>query len=314
MFFAGRRDIHIFTLFFFCAVLLLIFASFSFSVDDEIDLEIILAGIKYYDSLVKSGEGKVSYRRVQTPGLADNGHRIAVEYYLTFTKRQTRMDIPEYYMGKAHFAELTHIQKKGEGELHVPGFNVPRRRLTYYSYDTGSFTEWHPKMVITDWDEGSLYEHLKEKNFKIKEKSELNQVVCYVLDNMKGEKIWIAPELGFNFLKYEHRFALDIDLTRRGLSRGADLVEYRRASYEKYGDIWFPKYTVLESYLIDKDGEEQLLTISEVETESFRVNHAVPEQAFIVEVPDNVPIWVGDLRKNLSKKEFLDIYHLEWVK
>ena len=116
MFFAGRRDPHIFTLFLLCVVFLLIFVSFSFSADDEIDLEIILAGIKYYDSLIKSAEGEVSYKRVQTPGLADDGHRIAVEYHLTFTERQTRMDMPEDYMGKVLFTELTYIQKKGEGE------------------------------------------------------------------------------------------------------------------------------------------------------------------------------------------------------
>ena len=314
MFFTGRRAVHIFTLFLLCAVFLLIFASFGFLVDDEIDLEIILAGIKYYDSLINTGEGAVRYKRVQTPGLADDGHRIDVEYHLTFTERQMRMDIPEYYMGKAHFAEVTYIQKKGEGELHVPNLNVLQKRFTYYSFDTGSFTEWHPRMVITDWDEGSLYEHLKQKSFKIKEKQELNQVTCYVLENVKGEKIWIAPELGFNFLKYEHRFVLDVDFIRQGVSSGAALVERRHVSYEKYGEVWFPKHTVLESYLINKNGEEQLLTISEVETKNFRVNHAIPEEIFIVEMPNDVLIWVDDLRKHLSKKEFLGVYHLEWVK
>ncbi len=315
MFLAGRRNIHLLILFLVSTVFLLTFSSVAFSQDDAIDLEMILAGIKHYDSLVKTGEGVVLYKRVKMPGLTDDGHRKVVEYYLTFTQHQTRMDIPEYHVGKVHNPKLTVIQTKSEGELHVPDSNARRNRFAYFSAPTKNFFDWQPKRIMTDWEEGSLYEHLKEKKFEIKQKEELNRVTCYVLENIAGEKIWISPEQGFNFLKYEYRFALKTTLPSRGLSRGTPLVERRRAFYKKYEDVWFPKQTFIESYFIDKNGQEQLLTKTEIETKNFRVNHDIPEATFVVEVPDTVPIWVDDLRKNLSKKEFLDVFFdLEWVK
>lgn len=309
-----EKNTYLLNLFFWITVFLLTFASFSFSVEEELDLDIILAGIKHYDSLVKSGEGKVSYKRVQTPGLTDDGHRIAVEYHLAFTQLQTRMDIPEYFIGNTHFPKLTFIETKGEGELHLPEDKSPVSYLAYHSFPTKTFIHWHPKRIMTtEWVEGSLYEHLKEKEFQIKQKQTLKEVECYILENTDGEKIWIAPQQGFRFLKYEHRFPLKKTL-QRGLIQGAPIVSRKNVSYENHGEAWFPKQINIQTFFINKKGEEELFLKTDIETKDFRVNHDISEKTFATEIPDTAQIWVGDLKKHISKKEFFDVYKLEWVK
>ena len=167
---------------------------------------------------------------------------------------------------------------------------------------------------MTYWEEGSVYEHLRQKNFKIKHKQMLKQVDCYVLENAEGEKFWIAPEQGFRFLQYEHKSALRIGNPLRGLNKGTPVIVRKSASYQKYGDVWFPKQTLSQASFINERGQEQLLVKTQIETKNFQVNHDIPEESFTVEIPDNALIYVGDLRKRLSKKEFLNFYDLEWVK
>lgn len=142
----------------------------------------------------------------------------------------------------------------------------------------------------------------------------LKHVDCYVLENAEGEKIWIAPERGFRFLQYEHRSALRIGNPLRGLDKGTPVVARRSASYQKYGELWFPKQTLSQASFIDEKGQERLLVKTSIETKDFQVNHNIPEKTFTVKIPDNALIYVGDLRKRLSKKEFQNLYDLEWTK
>ena len=92
------------------------------------------------------------------------------------------------------------------------------------------------------------------------------------------------------------------------------MVARKSASYQKYGELWFPKQTLSQASFLDEKGQEQLLVKTQIETNNFQVNHDIPDETFIVEIPYNALIYVGDLRKRLSKKEFLNLYDLEWTK
>ena len=292
----------------------LTFSSFTYSSDEDMVLELILSGMQYYDSLIKSGEGGVIYKRVQTPGLSDDGHSIVHEYYLTFNQCQMRMDHPERRAGKTRYPKQTYIDTGSEGEWYL--YDEKSQDVSNLAYSTTTnreFVDWHPMAIMTYWEEGSIYKHLKQKNFKIKERQELNQVACYVLENAEGEKIWIAPEQGFRFLQYERRYSLRMSHPRRGLNKGTPMIARKSASYQEYGHAWFPKQTLSQGSFIDEKGQEQILVKTQTETKNFRVNHSISEETFIVEIPDNAMIYVGDLRRRLSKKEFLNLYNLEWV-
>ncbi len=314
MMFFGRKNILLLLLCFLIIAFMLGFSSVTFSLDVDMDLKVILSGIQYYDSLIKSGEGEVIYKRVQTPGLADDGHRITCEYYLIFNQRQTRMDIPERFSGNIHHPKLTFVDTGSEGEWHLPDNKQGIPRPAYYTASTNTFTDWHPKLIMTQWETGNVYGHLKEKNFRIKQKQKLKQGTCYVLENTEGEKMWIAPEQGFRLLQYEHRFALRINLPRRGLKEGTPMLERKEASYQKYGEVWFPKQILFQTFAINQEGQKQLLSMTQIEMKHFEVNHSISKETFTVDIPENSQIWVGDLRKRLSKKEFLNLYDSEWVK
>ena len=305
-------------LFVFCFLLVafqFIFSSFTYSLDDDMDLELILSGMQYYDSLIKSGEGKVIYLRVQAPALTEGGHHITHEYYFTFKLRQMRMDHPERFVGKTRYPKQTFIDTGSEGEWYLYDdelHDVPH--VAYHTAPTLEFVDWHPLAITTYWEEGSVLKHLKQKNFKIRDRQNLNNISCYVLENTEGEKIWISPERGFRFLRYEHKFALKVNLPRRGLKQGTPLIVLKSASYQKYGEAWFPNRTFSQTSFIDENGQEQLMVKTEIEAQNFRVNHVIPKETFIVEIPQNANIYVHDLRKRMSKEEFLSLYDLEWVK
>lgn len=298
----------------FLVTFLSIFSSFTLSLGTEMNLDVILIGMQYHDSLIKSGEGEVIYKRVQTSGLADDGHRIIHQYYLTFNQRQMRMNHPERRVGKTRDPKQTFIDTGSEGEWYLyDDKSKDVSNLAYYTISKREFVDWHPMSIMTYWEEGSVYEHLKQKNFKIKHRQALKQLDCYVLENAEGEKIWIAPQLGFRFVQYERRYTLRKGIPLRGLNKGARMIVQKSASYQKYGDVWFPKQTLAQESFIDEDGQEQLLVKTEIETKNFQVNHDIPEKTFVVEIPDNALIYVGDLRRRLSKREFLNLYELEWV-
>jgi len=285
---------------------------FAFSSEKGMDLEIILSGIQYYDSLIKSGEGDVTYRRIQTAGLTDAGSDMTHEYHLIFNQRKTRMDIPEHILGKLHFPKLTYINTEGKGEWKIQ-YDKSRTHYTYSTTSNGTFRDWDPRWIMTTiWQEGSVYEHLKKGNFKVKQKQNLGKIECYVLENPdREEKIWIAPDLGFRFLKYEHKFALEVDLPRRGMKKGTPMVTRRWASYQKYGEAWFPKQTTTEASFIDEKGQEHLLSKTQHETKNFRLNHKIPKKRFTIKIPEDAQIWVADLRTFMSKKKFLKYYNMK---
>ena len=45
-----------------------------------------------------------------------------------------------------------------------------------------------------------------------------------------------------------------------------------------------------------------------LETKDFKVNHPIPPETFIVDIPDDAMIRVVELRQKLPKKEFLQRY------
>jgi len=295
------------------------------SEEDSLDLylEIILSGIQYYDSLIKSGEGDVTFREIfpfvpggikipkgKMPEMREETHK----YHLTFYQGKTRMDIPEHLVGKLRFAKLAIVNdEKGEWMIIYHG-----DRISGYQYGTKpslAYIYWDPRTILKiPWkSKGAVYEYLKKKKFKVKQKENVRKIECYRLETPDGkERIWIAPEQGFRFLKYERDEEVkrdDPDWIER--KKGTPLLVRSFVSYQKYGEAWFPKKAIREWFFIDEKGQERRTEREQYELKNFRLNHDIPEEKFIIEIPDDAEIWVKDLRQKLSKEQFLKYYNMK---
>lgn len=306
-------------------ILYLLFINFPLafsSEEDSLDLEIILSGIQYYDSLIKSGEGDVTYRQIiaftprgskipkgKMPEMREETHK----YHLTFHRHKTRMDIPEHFVGKLHFSKRTVItDEKGEWvttyhDDHISGYH-------YSTKSSLAYMDWDPRILLKiPWrSKGTVYKYLKKKKFKVKQKESVRRIECYRLETPDGkERIWITPDLGFRFLKYER------ETKSRGvpgwveMKKGTPLVTRRRVYYKKYGEAWFPKKAIREWFFIDEKGQERRTEREQYELKNFRLNHDIPEKKFTIEIPEDTQIWVADLRTFMSKKKFLKYYNMK---
>ena len=279
-----------------------------------LELEVILSGIEYYDSVIHAGEGDILYKRTQTAGLVDPGHNRTYNYHLTFDQGKTRMDIPESIQEQVYkIPKQTYISIHGRGEWIIQYGKFRGKPYARYSYGSrspsGRYQDWDPRHIMTTmWPGGTFCEHLRKGGFKVKQKQDIGKTECYILENTNGERLWIAPEQGFRFLKYESKFPLQIDLPNRGIKKGALSIERRWVSYGKYGAAWFPKHSTSEWSIVGEKGQEHLLVRSQHDTKNFRLNHDIPEEKFAVEIPDGARIRVSELGRTLSKEEFLKLY------
>ncbi len=292
------------------------------SEEDSLDLDIekILSGIQYYDSLIKSGEGDVTYKHIYTvilggtkipkgkmPEMRDETYT----YHLTFYQGKTRMDIPEH-VGNMHSSKLTVVNdEKGEWTVVYHGGKISR--YTYSTKHSISYIDRDPRKVVLKipWrSKGTVYEYLKKKKFEIKQKEKVRKIECYRLETPDGKRrIWIAPDRGFRFLKYEYHYVSKNDSPIWEVrKKGTPALVRKLVFYQKYGEAWFPKQGIREAVFIDEKGQEHLVERQQYEIKNFRLNHDIPEEKFIIEIPGDAEIWVADLRETLSKKEFLKYY------
>ena len=138
----------------------------------------------------------------------------------------------------------------------------------------------------------------------------VRNIECYRLETPDGERrIWIAPDRGFRFLKYEYHYVITRDSpTREAIKKGTPMLVRNLVFYQKYGEAWFPKQGIREGVFIDEKGQEHLIERQQYEIKNFRLNHDIPEENFTIEIPNDAKIWVEDLRETLSKEEFLKYY------
>ncbi|HIE26257.1 TPA: hypothetical protein EYP66_03105 [Candidatus Poribacteria bacterium] len=142
----------------------------------NLDFETILAGIRYYDSLMKSGEGEVIYKRVQTPSsyLPPNLGDVSMEreYYLIFNQKEKRMELKECFCGDTHYSKTTYLNTKG-GAWTI-GYRKSKPHYMFMTNPHYLYESMDPRWPITTrWNvgsspfEGSLSEYLGKRGFKV---------------------------------------------------------------------------------------------------------------------------------------------------
>ena len=278
---------------------------------DNLDFEVILAGIKHYDELVKSGEGKVvvTFKQPRFP-TNDPDHSIVFTGDITFASDKIRLNS----LGKTYVSKPTGMWEIVRYRKRKPNY--------YFSLEPGLSAlealadprEW---LIFSNDVDFSTY--LRRRNFRIQRSDTFKGIPCYVLEakiiqtsissSQPGDRIerfWISPARGFRYLKYERQQPLKVDILSSDIKKGTPSIHRRTLSYQQFGDAWFPEAGVIVLLWIDSTGREHVISQKTLETRDFKVNHAIPSETFTVNIPDDAMIGVN--RRKLSKAEFLKQY------
>ena len=307
------------------------------AVEAESDFNMILLGMRNYDGAALSGEGECLYVFRQ-PGTPDSYSTRKAR--LAFDPWHTRIEFEEGFSNNTQTPRVTLISspsgtleityaKTGEQHYHfrdnsqVPE-NVQAKNRTGIELDASR--DWvDPRRWLHSIDGRDLPTYLKEQNFRILNAEFFNGFPCYILEARPPnqpedsfERIWVSPELGLRYLKYESRFLSETDSADGQIKKGTPTLRRVRLSYGLYGeDAWFVTNGIAETLRIDSDGAEHLINRAVIETQNFIVNHEIPPEVFTVAIPDNATIQVGAEDKKLSKEEFRQWYdeiHFKGVK
>ena len=261
--------------------------------EETLDFKALLAAIKHHDALLKSGEGEVIYTDEQPPVEADT--RI-VKTRITFDSENTRFDSQR---------EITILTPT---EMWQIAPHRQRHPKYYFSTEPRSIYEGvDPRR----WLIKDLATHLARENFQIIGHEVFNDIRCYVLEakrEKRSEKIWIAPERGFRYLKRESQFPRPVDALDSDIPMEALTIIRTTISYQEHGEIWFPKVVLSEYAWLDFKATYPIISRETLELKNFKVNHDLPPETFTVDIPDDAMIKVEGINKPLTKQEFLKRY------
>ena len=260
--------------------------------EDALDLKELLAAIKHHHALLKSGEGEIIHTDEQPPVEADTR---TVKTRITFDSENTRFD------SQRGFTILTPTE--------MWQIAPHRRRHPKYHFSTEPRSIYEgvdPRRWLFD-----LARHLERENFQITGREIFNDMLCYVLEAKDGdtsEKIWIAPQQGFQYLKRESQFPRPVDALDSDIPMEALTIIRTTIRYQQFGEVWFPKAVFSEYAWLDFKATYPIISRERLELKNFKVNHDLPPDTFTVDIPDDAMIKVEGIDKPLTKQEFLKRY------
>ena len=147
--------------------------------------------------------------------------------------------------------------------------------------------------------EKDLATYLRVNNFHITGREFINDILCYVLEAKQGEKsekIWIAPDRGFRYLKHESQFPSPVDALDSDIPMEALTIDRTTVSYQQFGEIWFPKAAFSEYAWLDFQATYPIISKQTLELKNFKVNHDLPPETFTVDLPDDAMIKVDGIQ------------------
>jgi len=278
----------------------------------DLDFKALLAAIKQHDALLKSGEGEVVYTLGVPPFNTDTDTEIVGR--IAFDSENTLFDAektPFYPHGKTTLlipAGMWEITRNRKGESRY--YFKPERHFSRELKLIRPLHDVDPRRWITLRSK-DLATYLKANNFHITGREFFNDIQCYVLETKQeeeSEKIWIAPERGFRYLKHESQHLTPVDALDSDVPMEAPTVSRTTISYQQHGEVWFPKAVFHEYAWVDFKIEDPIISGQKLELKNFKINHDIPPETFIVDIPDDAMIRVEGISKALSKQEFLKRY------
>ena len=178
---------------------------------DEIDLKTIIAGIKYHDSLIKSGRGGCV--------LENNFHlqssSTKAEYLFVFDKIGENSKIKVMYQEGGPKKNMVQIFD-GEKQWEIYDHEIENKKLYGVRHHFEMSRTLDPRSWLTYGGQNYLIEPLwkllEKYESKIIGMEQLNGNDCYVIQTERPSsqsfKIWIAPQKGFRPIKIENKYVV----------------------------------------------------------------------------------------------------------
>ena len=222
-----------------------------------LDFEALLAAIKQADTPLKSGEGVVVHISGE-PSL-DIDPRI-VTLRMVFDSENTRFDSPR------RTTILTPTIMWGIVRNRKPNYYFSTKPQSHHEH-------MDPRRFLT-WVDKDLAIHLRENDFHIIGREVFNGTLCYVLEAKQGkksEKIWIAPEQGFRYLKHESQQPTPVDALDSDIPMEALTIFRTIISYQQHGEIWFPKAVFIEYAWLDFKPADPIISPTDAGNKELQV-------------------------------------------
>jgi outer membrane lipoprotein-sorting protein len=283
----------------------------------NIDMGVILSGIQHYNSVIQSGEADMTHTMIQKAVPMTDKKPVMNEtykYHFMFDRNKMRMDTDQDQMKSEmksdRFRHHTYIYFTGQWEWEMSEEYVNGKSSILYIYNTtvrSKFEQRDPR----DYGEFDRDRFLNKNDFRVKGQEKIDNIVCYVLEHKNGKtRFWIAPEQGFRVLKTEYEYSLGPHYKGEdGKERYG--IERNFISYEKHGEVWFPKAVDHRIYYIDKKGQKQLMVNYKTEAKNIRLNHQIPKEKFAIDLQhdaDEIKVFLANSDEVLTKEQFIERY------
>jgi hypothetical protein len=261
----------------------------------ELELDAIVAGVKYNDSLLKTGKGDFIVRQVmseEAKRLFPTGREDDIQLKVAFDGVKVRCETVtdkslDIFDGEKQ-VEIDLSKKNAEAKISV---GIKGRRRMDQRYDP---RHWGLYMTEEPLGGGQpLGEYLEEKAIQVVGHEHINGILCYVVKAKRRRrgtiKFWIAPEQGFRVLKSQQETAAIIPTPP---FKRLPVVDIMETVYQEVKDgIWFPKSAVNSSFLLNKKtGKQNLLIRDFLTVKKIEVNGDVSDQFQFNISPDTI-VW-----------------------
>ena len=263
----------------------------------ELELDAIVVGVKYNDSLLKTGKGDFIVRQVmseEAKRLFPTGREDDIQLKVAFdgvkVRCETVADIIEIFDGEKQIEIYLSKQYAGvkEGEMAV---GVRGERMMDSRYDP---RHWGLYMTGKPLGGGKpLGEYLEAKAIQVVGHEHINGILCYVVKAKRSPrgtiKFWIAPEQGFRVLKSQYETSAPIP--KPPFKELPVVFTVETVYQELKNGIWFPKSSVKSSFLLDKKtGKQNLLIRDFLTVKKIEVNGDVSDQ-FQFNISPDTMVW-----------------------
>ena len=289
---------------------------------DEIDMKTVIAGIKYYDSLIESGRGDCI--------LEKNFHLLPnstkAEYLFVFDGIGENRKMKVMYQQGGPKKNMTQFFD-GEKQWEIYDHEVEYKKMYGVRHELKMGRTLDPGSWLTygsaNYETEPLWKLLERYECKIIGMERLNDDNCYVIQAEKPSsrsfKIWIAPQKGFRPIKIENRFVVGHTSPIFEAAGISDLVTNERMvtkelTYQKYADrIWFLQKgkTTYVAFLADPENGEntaesevKIIRESRIELKDFKLNIDVSDQLRL-NIPNEVLVFDHSVRRLRPATELL---------
>lgn len=263
---------------------------------DEVDMEFLIAGVKYNGILVKSSKihftiqsthNKEFLARIFGVQFEDELKNIFFAHDGRKVRWETRSSIGLHYIAIFDGEKQVEIDKSD-----TPRLISVRGALTIDQ--RSHLISWY----LHFWEQ-PLGDYLEKYATTIVGTEYVNNTLCYIIEaaELRGEekvKFWVAPSRGFQVLKKEEKIAYQ---------DGIPTTVITVIQYQKVGEGWFPKSGTETFFMLNRGiGKQELSVKHTLTVKDVELNIDVSD-LFKLDIPPNTEVWDHRTQSKRTAKE-----------